>query len=485
MEQLNQSIYKKTKAPIKVLQFGEGNFLRAFVDWIILKMNQKGVYNGHVAVVQPMPMGRVKDLEKQDGLYTLYLQGLEDGKAKRIHEVIDVLDDFINPFEQYDKYLSYAESSDLEVVISNTTEAGISLDPNDLDFTKCPTSFPGKLLAFLYHRYTYFKGDYDKGLCIIPCELIDNNGDELHRVLLELAKLKGYDEKFMEWLDKANHFTSTLVDRIVPGYPKDEVEEITKELGYVDSSLVKGEIFHLWVLKKEAVVEAKFPCNKAGLNVIYADSIKPYKERKVKILNGTHTAIVPVSYLYGIDTVRETIEEENLGRFAKEFIFDEVIPTIDLPKDEMNSFASSVLERYLNPYVRHELMSIALNSISKYKARILKTVHDYIERKNMLPRHALFSLAALLNFYEGKRGEEVIALKDDEAYLATFKKLYEEYYKDLNEEKLVHAVLKDTSMWGEDLTKISNFEEMVRKYYILQRKEGMKKALIIFLGEKQ
>ena len=485
MEQLNQSIYKKTKAPIKVLQFGEGNFLRAFVDWIILKMNQKGVYNGHVAVVQPMPMGRVKDLEKQDGLYTLYLQGLEDGKAKRIHEVIDVLDDFINPFEQYDKYLSYAESSDLEVVISNTTEAGISLDPNDLDFTKCPTSFPGKLLAFLYHRYTYFKGDYDKGLCIIPCELIDNNGDELHRVLLELAKLKGYDEKFMEWLDKANHFTSTLVDRIVPGYPKDEVEEITKELGYVDSSLVKGEIFHLWVLKKEAVVEAKFPCNKAGLNVIYADSIKPYKERKVKILNGTHTAIVPVSYLYGIDTVRETIEEENLGRFAKEFIFDEVIPTIDLPKDEMNSFASSVLERYLNPYVRHELMSIALNSISKYKARILKTVHDYIERKNMLPRYALFSLAALLNFYEGKRGEEVIALKDDEAYLATFKKLYEEYYKDLNEEKLVHAVLKDTSMWGEDLTKISNFEEMVRKYYILQRKEGMKKALIIFLGEKQ
>lgn len=483
MDQLSKKIVNKNYAKIKVLQFGEGNFLRAFVDWIIQKMNQKGVYDGHVCVVQPMPFGRVEDLEKQDGLYTLYLQGIDKGVASKTHEVIDVLDDFINPFTQYDKYLEYAESEDLEVVISNTTEAGITLDKDDLDFTSCPKSFPGKLLAFLHHRYTYFLGNRDKGLCIIPCELIDNNGDELHRVLKELAHLKGYEDDFISWLDEANHYTSTLVDRIVPGYPRDEIESIRNELGYEDTSVVKGEIFHLWVLKKEPYIEAKFPCNKAGLNVIYADSIKPYKERKVKILNGTHTAIVPVSYLYGIDTVRETIEEEHLGRFAKEFIFDEVIPTIDLPREEMNEFASSVLDRYLNPYVRHELMSIALNSISKYKARILKTVHDYIARMNKLPTHALFSLAALINFYEGKRNNEVINLKDDQSYLDTFKKLYDKYHVDHDAAYLVHEVLKDESMWGEDLTDINGLEDLVLSYYKLQREQGMKKALISFLGE--
>ena len=483
MEQLSTKIMSKGVSKVKVLQFGEGNFLRAFVDWIIQKMNQRGVFDGHVCVVQPMPMGRVLDLEKQDGLYTLYLQGLDKGVASKTHEVIDVLDDFINPYTQYDKYLEYAESEDLEIVISNTTEAGIALDKEDLDYTSCPRSFPGKLLAFLYHRYTYFLGRRDRGLCIIPCELIDNNGDELHRILKELATLKGYEDDFISWLDEANHYTSTLVDRIVPGYPRDEIEDIRKELGYEDTSLVKGEIFHLWVLKKEPYIEERFPCHKANLNVIYADSIKPYKERKVKILNGTHTAIVPVSYLYGIDTVRETIENEHLGRFAREFIFDEVIPTIDLPRDEMNDFANSVLERYLNPYVRHELMSIALNSISKYKARILKTVHDYIKRKDNLPSHALFSLAATINFYEGKRGNEDIALNDDPSYLETFKKLYEKYHQDHNATYLVHEVLKDTSMWGEDLTLITGLEDKVLSYFEAQRELGMKKALIAFLGD--
>lgn len=482
MEQLNKKIHKKKYSKIKVMQFGEGNFLRAFVDWIIQKMNDKGVYDGHVVVVQPMPFGRVKELEKQDGLYTLYLQGMEDGKRVRTHEIIDVLDDFIDPFTQYDKYLKYAESEDLQTVISNTTEAGIALDKNDLDFSKTPTSFPGKLLAFLRRRYEFFKGDKTKGLSMIACELIDNNGDELHRILLELSALKGYEKEFITWLNEACHYTSTLVDRIVPGYPRDEIDTIREELGYEDTSIVKGEIFHLWVLNKEAHIQSIFPCDKAGLNVIYADSIKPYKERKVKILNGTHTAIVPVSYLYGIDTVRETIENEYLGRYAKEFIFDEVIPTIDLPHDDMVSFANSVLERYLNPYVRHELMSIALNSVSKYKARILKTVHDYIERKHALPRHALFSLAALINFYRGKRGEQDIALKDDANYLATFKTLWSKYDQDKDVVTLVKTVLADESMWGEDLNQIAGFTQIVTKFLSSQLEKGMKEALLCFLG---
>lgn len=483
MEQLSKKIHEKKYKKIKIMQFGEGNFLRAFVDWIVQKMNDNGVYDGHIVVVQPMPFGRVADLEKQDGLYTLYLQGIDEGKAVRTHEIIDVLDDFINPFTQYDKYLKYAESEDLETVISNTTEAGIALDPNDLDFSKTPTSFPGKLLAFLRRRYEFFNGDETKGLAIIACELIDNNGDELHRILVELAKLKGYEEKFISWLDNACHYTSTLVDRIVPGYPRDEIETIREELGYEDNSIVKGEIFHLWVLNKEPHIEKVFPCNKANLHVIYADSIKPYKERKVKILNGTHTAIVPVAYLYGIDTVRETIENEHLGKFAKDFIYDEVIPTISLPHDEMVFFAESVLERYLNPYVRHELMSIALNSVSKYKARILKTVHDYIEKKNALPRHALFSLAALMLFYRGKRNDETIALKDDLSYIKTFETLWAKYDEDKDVASLVKEVLKDETMWGEDLNKIDGFTSLVVKYLEMQINKGMKEALICFLGE--
>ena len=483
MEQLSKKIYDKKYKKIKIMQFGEGNFLRAFTDWIIQKMNDNGSYDGHVVVVQPMPFGRVEDLEKQDGLYTLYLQGIDEGKPVRTHEVIDVLDDFINPFTQYDKYMKYAESEDLEVVISNTTEAGIALDKNDTDFSKCPSSFPGKLLAFLKHRYDHFGGDYNRGLCIIACELIDNNADELHRILLELADIKGYDDDFKKWLDEANHYSSTLVDRIVPGYPRDEIATILDELGYEDTSIVKGEIFHLWVLKKEPVVEEKFPCHKANLHAIYAESIKPYKERKVKILNGTHTAIVPVAYLAGFDTVRETIEDKYLGTFARNFIFNEVIPTIDLPHDEMVFFANSVLERYLNPYVRHELMSIALNSVSKYKARILKTVHDYIERTSSLPRHALFSLAALILFYRGKRGEASIALNDDKLFIDIFACLWAKYDENHDLEKLVKDALGWETMWGEDLNKIEGFAEMVTEFLRLQLEKGMKIALISFLGE--
>ncbi|MGN1344572.1 MAG: tagaturonate reductase, partial [Traorella sp.] len=260
MESLNKSIIKKTYAPIKIMQFGEGNFLRAFVDWIIQKMNDSKKYEGHVVVVQPLEFGRVNELAAQDGLYTLYLEGLNNGEVVKTHEVIDVLDDFINPYTEYDKFLKYAESEDLEVVISNTTEAGIVLDPSDINFSKTPHTFPGKVLSLLKHRYDYFNGDTNKGLSFICCELIDNNGDELKKCVLGLAKVLQLSESFITWINEACHFTSTLVDRIVPGYPRDEIQEITNELGYIDNSIVKGEIFHLWVLKKEAHIEKVFPC---------------------------------------------------------------------------------------------------------------------------------------------------------------------------------------------------------------------------------
>lgn len=481
MKLLSKEIAEKEYRKIKIMQFGEGNFLRAFTDWIIQKMNDSGKYEGHVVVVQPLSFGRVKELEEQDGLFTLYLQGLNNGEVVKTHEVIDVLDDFINPYSQYDKFLKYAESEDLEVVISNTTEAGIVLDESDIDFENTPKTFPGKVLALLRRRYEHFNKDTTKGLSFICCELIDYNGEELRKCVLGLAKVKGYEQEFINWINEACHFTSTLVDRIVPGYPRDEIKEITEELGYIDNNIVKGEIFHLWVLQKEETIERLFPCDKVGLNVIYADSITPYKQRKVKILNGCHTCLVPVAYLYGIDTVRESIENEHIGQFTKEFVFDEVVPTIKLPHDQMVSFANSVFERYLNPFVRHELMSIALNSISKYKARVMQTVKDYYEINNALPTHAMFSLASLIKFYFGERNEnEVIKLNDDPKYLKFFAKLKE---RDLSEAEIVKEVLANQDMWQEDLNQFANMHEVVTSYLKLINEKGMKEALISFLNK--
>ena len=481
MEILNKSIHKKPERKIKIMQFGEGNFLRAFVEWILQDLNDKGAIEASVAVVQPMPFGRVKELADQDGLYTLRLVGIDNGENVRKSQIIDVIGDCINPFTEYEKYLKYGESEDLQVIISNTTEAGIAVDASDTDFSKCPKSFPGKLLALLKRRYDRFKGDMNKGLAIIPCELIDDNGDELYRCLTELAKINKMDEKFIKWMQTANHFTSTLVDRIVPGYPKNEIEAIQKETGYIDNNVVKGEIFHLWVLKKEPFVQKVLPADKTGLNVIFADDIHPYKQRKVKILNGSHTALVPVAYLCGIDTVGEAMNDKTIGKFVKDFIFGEVNPTIDLPADQMTAFANSVIETYKSPYIRHELMSIALNSTTKFRTRLLPTLLDYVKIKGKLPQHLLFSLASLIAFHKGKRGNEEIALNDDPAYLAKWKYLWTEFDGDLD--KLAKEALAWKGAWDMDMNTIHpDITKTVAKYLKEIQTRGMKKAVEEFVN---
>lgn len=478
MKDLNRSNHKAVERPVKILQFGEGNFLRAFIDWILQNLNDAGVINADVAVVQPMPMGRVAELEKQDGLYTLCLEGIDKGEKVQSKQIIDVLKDFINPFEQYDKFLDYAKSADLEIVISNTTEAGIALDETDTDFTKCPKSFPGKLLAFLKARYDHFNGDASKGLAIIPCELIDHNGDELKRVMLELAKIKGMDEKFIDWISNACHYTSTLVDRIVPGYPRDNAAQICEETGFADNNIVKGEIFHLWVLQKEPFIQEKLPADKSGLNVIFADDITPYKQRKVKILNGTHTGIVPVAYLSGIDTVRESVEDEDVGRFAAELINDEIKPTIELPKDEMDAFANSVVERFKNPFIRHELMSIALNSTTKFRTRLLPTYNDYRRKFGKSPKHILFSLASLAVFYRGKRGDEDIKLVDDPKFLEFWKEVWALTDFDAMAKKILGA----SDVWEQNLDEDDN-AALVSGYLRDIVNNGERAALKAFLGD--
>ncbi len=472
MELISKKLFNKPERKIKIMQFGEGNFLRAFVEWIIQDLNDKGAIDAGVAVVQPMPFGRVNELAAQDGLYTLRLEGIDNGENVKKSRVIDVIGDCVNPFTEYEKFLKYGESEDLQVIISNTTEAGIAVDPDDTDFTNCPKSYPGKLLALLKRRYDHFKGDMGKGLAIIPCELIDDNGDELYRCLTELAKINKMDAKFIEWMQNANHFTSTLVDRIVPGYPKNEIEAIQEETGYIDNNVVKGEIFHLWVLKKEPHIQKVFPADKTGLNVIFADDIHPYKQRKVKILNGSHTAMVPVAYLCGIDTVGEAVSDPIIGKFVRDFVFEEVNPTINLPQDQMVAFANSVIERYRNPYIRHELMSIALNSTTKFKTRLLPTLVDYVKIKGKLPNRLLFAFAALVEFHKGKRGNEDIALKDDPEYLAKWKELWSGFGGDYN--KLAKDALGWTEAWDMDMNGLHpEITATVAKYLKAMDTKGM------------
>ncbi|MCM1130299.1 MAG: tagaturonate reductase [Roseburia sp.] len=480
MENISSKVVEKMKHPVKIMQFGEGNFLRAFIDWIVDSMNKKANFNAGVVVVQPMPFGRVKELSEADGLYTLYLQGINNGQTTKTHQVIDCLEDFINPFTEYQKYLDYAKSKDLEYIISNTTEAGITFDPNDTDFSKTPNSFPGKLLAFLKARYDYFKGDTSKGLEIIPCELIDHNGDTLKETLVKLANHNHMDAKFISWVENANRYYNTLVDRIVPGYPRNEDKELWSQLGYIDNNMVVGEIFHLWVIDGKTVkdLEKKLPTKQADLNVLFVESIKPYKERKVKILNGSHTCLVPVSYLSGIDTVRETIEDRELNKFVLDFIFNEVVPTINIPRDQMDSYANSVLERYGNPFVRHELMSIALNSVTKYKTRILPTVLQNLEDLKHFPDHALFSLAALMVFYRGKRGDEDIKLADDAWALDMFKELWASFDGSKAAcEKIAKHVLSLESHWETDLTKYDGVLNFVTDSLYEITSSSMREAL--------
>lgn len=481
MEQLNKKIHSKPERKIKIMQFGEGNFLRAFVEWILQDLNDKGAISADVVVVQPMPLGRVKDIAAQDGLYTLRLEGIDKGERVKKSEIIDVIGDCVNPFTDYEKFLRYGESEDLQIIISNTTEAGIALDTTDTDFTVCPKSFPGKLLALLKRRYDKFGGAADKGLAIVPCELIDNNGDELYRVLTELAKVNNMDEKFIEWMQTANHFTSTLVDRIVPGYPKAEIPAIREETGYIDNNVVKGEIFHLWVLKKEPFVQKVLPADSTGLNVIFADDIKPYKQRKVKILNGSHTALVPVAYLCGIDTVGESMADPTIGKYVRDFIFDEVNPTIDLPQDQMTAFANSVIERYRNPFIRHELMSIALNSTTKFKTRLLPTLLDYVRIFGKLPEHLIFSFAAIIEFHKGKRGDQDIALKDDPSYLAFWHRLWAEFDDDYL--AMAKKVLAWEEAWDMDMNTIHpEIAEKVASRLEDIDKNGMRDAVERFVN---
>ncbi|MBR4733646.1 MAG: tagaturonate reductase [Lachnospiraceae bacterium] len=482
MERICRKMTGKQERPIKVVQFGEGNFLRAFVDYMIDIANESGVFNGDVVIIKPIEFGSLDRFHQQECQYTVQLRGIVDGEAKRINRVVKSVADAVDCYTEYEKYANLAKIDTLRFVVSNTTEAGIVYDDAD-QFEFCPPkSYPGKLCKFLYERFKAFDGAMDKGLIMLPVELIDDNGIHLKECVLKQADHWNLGVDFKKWVDEACIFTSTLVDRIVTGYPRDEAAVLCEEFGYQDDLIVTGEPFALWVIESAKDISDELPLPKAGLPVIYTDNQKPYKQRKVRILNGAHTSFVLASYLCGNDIVLQSMQDEMILNYVKETVFDEVIPTLTLPKADLEAFAQAVLTRFNNPYVKHALLSISLNSVSKWRARCMPSFLGYVEKEGKLPKHLTFSLAALLAFYTGSeirdkalighRGEQEYQILDDAAVLEFFAansgKEAGEYAK---------AVLSNESFWGQDLSKVPGALEAVTKYLEKIRTVGMRKAV--------
>ena len=415
MTALDRQTAQAAKYPTKVIQFGEGNFLRAFVDWIIWNTNKATDFNAGVVVVQPIDRGMVDMLNSQDGLYHVNLQGIDKGQAVDSVEMIDVINGGLNPYTQNEEFMALAENPDIRFVISNTTEAGIAFDPSCKLDDKPASSYPGKLTQLLYHRYEHFNGDMTKGFIILPCELIFLNGKELKKCIYQYIDLWNLGEGFKAWFEQACGVYCTLVDRIVPGYPKDTIDQIHERIGFKDNLVVKGEIFHLWVIEAPESVAAELPADKAGLNVLFVPSEAPYHERKVTLLNGPHTVLSPVGYLSGLDTVKECVEDPQVGQFVRKVMYGELMETLNLPKEELQAFADSVVERFLNPYVKHFVTSIMLNSFPKFETRDLPGLKVYLERKGELPKGLVLGLAAIITYYKGGVREDGAPIQPNDA----------------------------------------------------------------------
>jgi tagaturonate reductase len=476
---LNKETYLEyTQYTEKVLQFGSGNFLRGFADWIIDKMNKETNFNGSIVIVQSTGSNSNKSLNDQDGLFTLYLKEEREGKEYSEHRVINSISRTISTFNEYEEYLKIAENPEMRFIISNTTEAGIAFAPDDKLNSLPQQSFPGKLTAFLYKRYKYFKGALDKGFIIIPCELIHRNGDMLKEIVLKYAKLWELEEKFIKWIGEANTFCCSLVDRVVSGFPKRDAEGIFTQLGYVDKFIVEAEFFHQWVIEGPQWIKEEFPCNIEGLNVQIVEDVNSYRTRKVRLLNGVHTALMPVGYLYGLYTVRASVEDDVIGKYMKETIFKEIIPTLSESKDELEHFAASLIKRFKNPAIDHELMSISLNSMSKFQARVLPTIAEYYEIYKELPKNLVFSLAALIKFYSGVRNGEEIKLRDASDILDLYKINWECYErKEIDLRSIVINVLAYEKLWESNLNNIPGLTQAVSEYLHKIKELGMAEAI--------
>lgn len=479
----------KPQRPIKIVQFGEGNFLRAFVDYMVDITNEKTDFDAGIAIVKPISYGSLENFHKQNNLYTVLLRGREEGRVVNDRRIVTSAEKVIDAKEDYEELMGLARLDTLRFVVSNTTEAGIVLKEDD-HFEDLPESYPGKLTKFLYERYQAFGGDPEKGLIILPVELIENNGGKLKECVLSLCRIWALPEAFENWVKEANVFCSTLVDRIVTGHPKALEQQLYEEIGYEDALVDIGEPFGLWVIETPKDISDEWLLGKAGLPVIFTDDQKPYRERKVRVLNGAHTSSVLAGFLYGLDIVRDCMQDEVVGKYFRQVVNEEIVPCVPLPLDEVEAFAASVFDRFDNPFIDHALLSISLNSVSKWKSRCLPSFRDYWQKYGELPKLLTFSFAALLAFYSGKE------LKDDglhaqrkngqtkEYVILDDRKVLEFFAKncpasnDKAETAAVASFVQKTAgcidFWGEDLNVYPGFTETVTAAYMAIRDDAVK-----------
>ncbi len=477
------AMHTRKPRPIRVLQYGEGNFLRAFVDYLIDIANEEGLFDGDVAIVKPITYGSLDSFRNQNNLYTVCLRGKAGGQVIRENRIVGSIGKVVDAYDEYESYMSLAKEEALEFIVSNTTEAGIVFDASD-EFDACPPrTYPGKLTQFLYRRFEHFHGATEKGLILLPVELIENNGGKLKECVLRLIEAWRLSEAFKTWVEESCVFCSTLVDRIVTGYPKDTAGDYWQELGYEDRLLTVCEPFALWVIESPKDISGRLPLDKAGLPVVFTKDQRPYRERKVRLLNGAHTSTVLHAYLMGMDIVGECMADSDIRKFMEKAVFSEIAPTVPLPEEDVKAFADSVFERFENPFIRHALLSIALNSVSKWKSRILPSLLDSLNQTGKLPSCLTFSFAALLAFYTFKRqadgsyaglrpGGGTYPVLDDQQVLEFFAvssgKPVEEY---------VQLASSNTVFWGQDLTVIPGFVKKAARYLDNIRTMGPRAAM--------
>lgn len=475
----------KMKKKEKILQFGEGNFLRGFVDWMIQNINDMGIYDGSVVLCQPIPGGeKIKNILNTQASYHVAMRGIEAGKATEKIDEVNIISRCINAYDDYEELLKLARSEDLEVIVSNTTEAGITYKEGCKLTDKPAETFPAKITAFLYERYKAFHGDPNKGLLFLPVELIDNNGYELKRIVLQYANEWKLEKEAIDWIEQANKFTSTLVDRIVTGYPKDEetLKHFEKVIGYKDEALVTCEVFNLWVIEGKKEWSDILPLHKGPEHVIWTDNVKPYKARKVRILNGGHTGTVLGAYLSGDNIVLDFMRDSAWKHYLDGLLEQEVIPTLDLPKEELLEFASNVKDRFANPYIKHSLLDISLNSCSKMNARCIPSLLEYVNRKHKVPNRLTFALAAFIRFYKGtiEDGKFIGVRYDGTKYQIHDDASVIEYFQSAwsTPQQVAEKILSNTEFWsGKDLTKVQGLTELVDQYLQEMEKKDVREVI--------
>ncbi|MDR2771875.1 MAG: tagaturonate reductase [Elusimicrobiota bacterium] len=471
MKMINEVVRKVWgNYPEKVLQIGDGNFLRAFVDWMIDEANEKGVYKGSVVVCSPLTGGKVDTLNAQNGIYTLVAQGLKNGKPTRVYRQITSISRALKIKNDFEAFLKIAQNPDLEIVVSNTTEAGIVYLPQNSATNNYPETFPAKMAMFLHKRYLSFNGDRNKGLIFLPCELNERNGELLKKCILQYSKDLKYEKDFFDWVENVNTFANTLVDRIVAGYPKDkeEIASFQKELGYQDDLLVVSESYNSWIIEGAKNLMQRLPLDKTSANIKQVDDISKYNTMKVRLLNGAHTALTPAAILDGSLFVLDAMGVEIFNDYLRA-VFDEIIPSLDLPQKDLRAFAANVIERFKNPYLKHSLLDISLNSCAKFNTRCLPSILEYCKQKSRPPKFLSFAFAAFIKFYQGKMIDGVYQgtrengqkyqIKDGAKVIEFFNDLWA---KNPSAETAVRAVLSNKSFWGDkDLTLVDGLAKTI------------------------